>query len=180
LPRHDTTRQHQCGAQVRRAEKCNTELHDVAFVVGESIEATYPQLYAQWFGTPKGLHIDAWVKLDQIDGHRITLSTKPANSRTDDEKKLFFINLGAYQKNRFMELHENAFLIDKGEASVKRRAKEMLCQGLLSVHTDDLYDVDDCLEIRQVGKYFLHFEPIARTTSGLMDVWTGYQPLPEL
>ena len=27
-----------------RADGCNTELHDTVFVVGESLEATYPQL----------------------------------------------------------------------------------------------------------------------------------------
>src|SRR3569623_1007596 len=35
-----------------RAAKCNIELHDVAFAVGPSIEATYEQLMDQWFGDP--------------------------------------------------------------------------------------------------------------------------------
>ena len=46
-----------------RAPKCNTELHDVVFVVGESIEATYSQLTELWFGSREGLHIDSWLEL---------------------------------------------------------------------------------------------------------------------
>jgi hypothetical protein len=32
-----------------RAAKCNTELHDVVFAVGPSIESTYDQLLDKWF-----------------------------------------------------------------------------------------------------------------------------------
>jgi hypothetical protein len=35
-----------------RAAKCNTELHDVVFVIGSSIEATYERLMDKWFGDP--------------------------------------------------------------------------------------------------------------------------------
>ena len=77
-----------------RALKCNTELHDVVFVVGETIEDTYEQLMNKWFGTPKGLHLDSWIELQVIDGYRISLSTtEPAST-----KKLFFINLGGYRE----------------------------------------------------------------------------------
>lgn len=46
-----------------RAARCNTELHDVAFVVGESIEACYERLMDKWFGDPLRLHIDSWIEL---------------------------------------------------------------------------------------------------------------------
>ena len=38
-----------------RAPKCNTELHDVVFAVGASIEDTYDRLLELWFGSPEGL-----------------------------------------------------------------------------------------------------------------------------
>lgn len=34
-----------------RADRCNIELHDVVFVVGSSIEETYPLLAKKWFGS---------------------------------------------------------------------------------------------------------------------------------
>jgi hypothetical protein len=42
-----------------RAFRCNTELHDVVFVAGESIEACYERLMDKWFGDPLRLHIDS-------------------------------------------------------------------------------------------------------------------------
>ena len=29
-------------------KKCNTELHDVVFAVGDTLEETYPQLVEKW------------------------------------------------------------------------------------------------------------------------------------
>jgi len=73
--------------------------------------------------------------------------------------KLFFINLGAYLPGQFTELHANAFVVAGSEADVKKRAKAKLLQGTQSLHTDDLYDVDDCLEIAEVDGQHIHLEP---------------------
>jgi hypothetical protein len=87
-----------------RAPKANTELHDVVFVTGSTIDDTYTQLLDKWFGNPVGLHLDSWLELDVVDGWRISLSpTADAGGQ-----KLFFVNLGAYDEN-FTELHANAF-----------------------------------------------------------------------
>ena len=77
-----------------RADKCNTELHDVVFTLGEKIEDTYLDLLGKWFGLPDRLHIDSWVELNIVEGYQIYLSKKKKNSK----KKLYFVNLGAYEK----------------------------------------------------------------------------------
>jgi hypothetical protein len=142
-----------------RAPKCNTELHDVVFVVGRSIETTYEQLMDKWFGDPLRMHIDSWIDLQIIDGHRIKLHpTPPAPG-----KRLFFINLGAYLPGQFTELHANTFVVAETEQQVKLRAKSELLRGTQSVHTDDLYDIDDCLEIAQVDGHHIHLEPTTST-----------------
>ena len=56
-----------------RAEKANIELHDVRWVVGSKIEDTYDTLRKDWFGSPKGLHIDSYKKIRYIDGYKINL-----------------------------------------------------------------------------------------------------------
>jgi hypothetical protein len=138
-----------------RAPKCNTELHDVVFVVGETIGDTYEQLMEKWFGTPKGLHLDSWIELQVVDGHRVTLSpAKPTNL-----KKLFFINLGGYLPGHFTEVHANTFLVAESEAEAKTRVKQALLKDAQSVHTDDIYDVDDCLEVSELEGYYVHLEP---------------------
>jgi len=56
-----------------RAKKANIELHDVRWVVGSEIEDTYDTLRKDWFGSPKGLHIDSYKKIKYIDGYKINL-----------------------------------------------------------------------------------------------------------
>lgn len=155
-----------------RAPKCNTELHDVVFAVGESIEATYDQLMDKWFGDPLRLHLDSWIELRVVDGHRITLCPVPAAS----DRKLFFINLGAYLPGQFTELHANAFAVATDEQEVKKRAKSELLPGTQSLHTDDLFDVDDCLEIAEVDGHHVHLEPTAETPA--FEPSNGYHIIP--
>jgi hypothetical protein len=155
-----------------RAARCNTELHDVVFVVGENIEATYEQLMDKWFGDPLRMHIDSWMELQVVDGHRISLQTRPAM----DAKKLFFVNLGAYQPGQFTELHANALLVAADEQEAKQRAKGSLLKGAQSVHTDDLFDVDDCLEITEVDGQHLHLEPTSDPAT--LEPQNGYHIIP--
>ena len=49
-----------------RAKKANIELHDVRWVVGSKIEDTYDTLRKEWFGSPKGLHIDSYKKIKYL------------------------------------------------------------------------------------------------------------------
>jgi Domain of Unknown Function (DUF1543) len=155
-----------------RAPRCNTELHDVVFVAGTSLAATYEQLMDKWFGDPLSLHIDSWLELTAVDGYRVILSNEPAKN----PEKLFFINLGAYQPGEFTELHANTFLVGPDEQQVKQRAKRDLLRGAQSVHTDDLYDVDDCLNITEVDGRYVHLE-IAETTPALVPN-NGYHVIP--
>jgi hypothetical protein len=136
-----------------RAPNCNTELHDVVFVRGDSIESTYQQLLEKWFGTAAGLHLDSWVALDIVDGHRVQLSDQAATTK----EKLFFVNLGAYADGKFMELHDNVFLVAANAETAKARAKALLRASLPGhLHTDDLHDVDDCLEVGRVdGRHII-------------------------
>jgi hypothetical protein len=156
-----------------RAPKCNTELHDVVFVVGPSIEATYDQLMDKWFGDPLRLHIDSWMELQIVDGYRMVLRATPSTQT----QKLFFINLGAYLPGQFTELHANAFVVAETEQQVKTRAKRELLRGTQSIHTDDLYDIDDCLEITEIDGHHIHLEPTTSTQP--FEPHNGYHTFPK-
>ena len=54
-----------------RADKANVELHDVRWVVGSKIEDTYDTLRKDWFGSPEGLHIDSYKKINFVDGYKV-------------------------------------------------------------------------------------------------------------
>ena len=55
------------------AKKANIELHDVRWVIGSKIEDTHDTLRKDWFGSPKGLHIDSYKKIKYLDGYKINL-----------------------------------------------------------------------------------------------------------
>jgi hypothetical protein len=256
-----------------RAPRCNTELHDVVFAVGASIEATYGQLMDKWFGDPLRVHNDSWIELQIVDGHRISLGREPSSQA----RRLYFIdrrrgnsvlqargesllllfhltcrisletfsasdgknqaarrcsfgggtlrdcawraykteedmgllrrrpvkreptcsalrlcslysgipallgredvkNLGAYLPGQFTELHANAFAVAVDEREVTSRAKRELLRGTQSVHTDDLYDVDDCPEIAEVDGRYIHLE--ATSDSQPFAPANGYHVIP--
>ena len=156
-----------------RAPRCNTELHDVVFVTGETIEATYDQLLDLWFGSPERLHLDSWMELDIVDGHRVRLA-----ERAVDGKALYFINLGGYAAGLFTELHANMIVVAENAREAKARAKrELMRGGEEEVHTDDLYDVDDCLEISRIGPYHVVLEPA--DAAGAPKPMNGYHIIPK-
>ena len=154
-----------------RANNCNTELHDVIFTIGEKIEDTYLDLLGKWFDLQR-LHIDSWVDLNTVEGYKIYLSKEKKFN-----KKLYFVNLGAYEKNRFEELHESRFMVDTNKVNVKKRAKKLLLVGKEQVHLDDLYDVDDCIEINKVSGYYINLEKTS--TPNNLKFNNGYKPIPK-
>ena len=156
-----------------RAERCNTELHDVVFVTGPSIEATYAQLLDKWFGLPQRLHIDVWTELDLVDGHQVSLASAPAGGGP----RLWFVNLGAYRPGEFAELHACAFLVADTREEAKRRAKATLLKGAQELHTDDLYEVDSCMEIGAVNGFHVALTPTGRQAP--LQIHAGYHVLPK-
>lgn len=156
-----------------RAEKCNIELHDVVFVIGEKIEDTYIQLMEKWFGQPNKMHIDSYMPLEVVDGYEVSLSQEPSSS----SDQLFFINMGAYKEGDFMEHHANAFLVATSASEVKTKAKQTLLTGYDEVHKDDLYDIDDLIAITEIEGYHIHLSTTDKAEN-LVPI-NGYHVLPK-
>lgn len=150
-----------------RAPKGNTELHDVVFVTGETIDATYDQLLAKWFGQPQRLHIDSWIAVEAADGHSVRLGAGPAS-----DKRLYFVNLGAYAEETFAEIHANGLFVAETPEEAKIRAKTTLLKDWPGdIHTDDVIDVGQSLGAPLV------LEPTDEPAR-LAPV-NGYHPLPQ-
>lgn len=150
----------------------NVELHDVVFAVGVDLESTHQQLLDQWFGNADGLHVDAWARVEQVAGHRVRLSPRPA----DNGVRLYFVNMGGYAPGELWERHAYALYAARSPAEVKARARKELLVGRESVHRDDLYDIDDILEIRPGRGWHLQLE--ADPEAGEPTVTNGYFPIP--
>ena len=121
-----------------RSRGCHIEQHDVRFVAGASIDHTLPELRRQWFGLRRGLHLDSWMRVEQVEGWRVELRREPFNN----PQKLWFVNLGAYDPGSMAELHAFGLFVAVSAASAKARAKRHLLVGAAQQHKDDLHALE--------------------------------------
>ena len=56
------------------------------------------------------------------------------------------------------------------------RAKQSLLLGFDQVHTDDIYDVDDCIEIKEVSGLYVNL--IKSNKKENLEFNNGYLPIP--
>lgn len=152
------------------APKANIELHDVQFVIGNTIEDTYEQLRQNWFGTVKGLHLDSYKAVKGADGYKISIQDKPQNFN----KKLYFVNLGGYDESKLNKLHEFALFVAADKAGAKEKAKKSLLKNSLYQHKDNLMEVDDCLELSSIDGEYIHLIPSDKEYE-LKPDWFGYR-----
>ena len=150
-----------------KAPKANIELHDVRWVVGSKIEDTFDSLRVSWFGSPEGLHIDSYKKIKSVDGYKINLRNieedkfKKNNLDEDskNKKKLWFVNLGGYEKNSMQEKHEFGLVVAKNSRDAKKIAKSKWLLGFTKIHKDNLFsfeiisDVDNCEVIQTIDNW---------------------------
>jgi len=129
-----------------KTETSLIEVHDIHFALGEKIEDTYDQLRKQWWGTPESLHLDAWGIIKSVDHFNLTLTTEPL---TDQNNKLFFINLGGYDPLEFTELHKNMFVVAEHEGLAKQKAKATISNWAVP-HKDNLYNLDECVNVNDL------------------------------
>lgn len=141
-----------------RYASAKIEVHDVVFAVGTDLPQTYPQLREQWFGMAEGLHIDSWMAVDGVAQYKVGFSDTAPSA---NDPRLFFINLGGYQAGHFGEEHRYLLIVAKDKQSAKQQGKSMLAANWEKPHTDNLWDVDDCIAIDNIaGRYIqLTMEP---------------------
>jgi hypothetical protein len=135
----------------------HTEQHDVFFGIGSTLNDLVPQIKAFW-PEPDKIHIDAWREVTSVDGFEVKIIEKNIDSiSTEPANKLFFINLGGYQENKFEEQHYVVLTVKTDRALAFKEAKETMFfkhnhfEGASS-HIDDKYgiDVDDLYQIEEI------------------------------
>ena len=167
-----------------RSLKSNIEIHDVRWVLGESIEDTFPELRKQWLGKISGLHIDSYKCIKYVDGYKIVLSKSNKGSlirpKTED-LKLWFVNLGAYNPRKMYEEHEFNLIVAKKAIDAKKKAKKNWEINLKNKHNDDysginyLDQVDDLHPIK-IENWEINLIPDPEKRSEkLIPDWYGYR-----
>jgi hypothetical protein len=170
----------------------HTEQHDVFFGMAYELKELVPEIEAFWPDAGK-IHIDAWREVTQVDGFRIKVSTKSDSDRfrNPDYNKLFFINLGGYQPNRFEEQHYFLLTVKENRTAAIKDAKQTMFFksnhfGKAVSHIDDKYgiDVDEVYEIEEIlspgqkEKYEISFESSDGKTTD--EIHLGYLKLSQL
>ena len=167
-----------------RSPKSNIEMHDVRWVLGESIEDTFPDLRKQWQGKKKGLHIDSYKRIQYVDGYKILISksNKDDLMNPKEEESLWFVNLGGYDPRKMYEEHEFTLVVAKKAIDAKKKAKMNWNSNLKNKHNDDysvinsFEQVDDIHSIKKIKNWEIKliYDPEARSESLIPD-WYGYR-----
>ncbi len=139
-----------------RHPRARIEVHDIAFATGEQLADTWPQLRQHWFGSQDGLHVDAWMEITGLDGHRLSLT---GSTPAAGEPRLYLVNLGGYVASEFGEAHRYLPVCARDAAEAKRKAKAQAPGHWDKPHSDAVVDVDDCLLIDVVNGQHLQLLP---------------------
>ena len=171
-----------------RIAKANIEVHDVRWVIGSKIEDTFDELRKGWFGSIDGLHIDSYKKIYSVDGYKIKIKKSQIKKSTskfikgvNNNKKLWFINLGGYDPKSMQEKHEFGLLVASTASDAKKMAKSKWLDGFYKKHNDDIdclqrfSDVDDCRLIKHINDWEIELIPenIKYEQTNYPD-WFGY------
>ncbi|RUO23953.1 DUF1543 domain-containing protein [Aliidiomarina minuta] len=151
------------------APGANIELHDIRFVVGESMEDTYEQLRRQWFGTVKGLHLDSYLAVHHVDGYQVEVVEEPV----EQEHKLWFVNFGGYYPGRIPEFHDFTLCVAKNVQEAKQLGRRRLLTDSVQPHKDDLLAVDDCLAVDLLQGFHIKLTHDGKQQP-LQPDWSGY------
>ena len=167
-----------------RALRSNIEMHDVRWVLGESIEDTFPELRNQWLGKKTGLHIDSYKRIQYVDGYKIEISKSNKDNSInphEEDQSLWFINLGGYDPNKMYEEHEFTLVVAKKAIDAKKKARKNWESNVKNKHNDDcsgikdLEQVDDVHSIKKIKSWEIKliYDPIERSEKIIPD-WYGY------
>ncbi|TMP88974.1 DUF1543 domain-containing protein [Pseudoalteromonas ruthenica] len=156
-----------------RVRGCHIEMHDVRFVVGESIDDTYSKLKAQWVGDKDKVHMDSYMAVNDIDGYHIAIADTPQNR----PERLYFVNLGAYEADKMAEQHAFTLTVAHSAEQAKQQVKKRYLTHMSHQHKDDLHEVDDCFALDLLdNQYHIHLTPSGRSQTIKPD-WFGYHVL---
>ena len=175
-----------------RSKKANIELHDVRWVVGSKIEDTYETLRKDWFGSPKGLHIDSYKKIKYLDGYKINLrnvenlkiNNNKFSNKSKNKRNLWFVNIGGYNPTSMQEKHEFGLVIAKNKLEAKNIAKSKWLIGCKKKHKDDiasletLISCDDCELIKKIDNWEIELTPYKKfIEENNYPDWYGYHKI---
>ena len=104
------------------------EQHDIFFGVANEVSELITDINIHWPEVKNKWHIDSYRAITKVDNYAITLieSTETVTDGIDsnNDLKLFFINLGGYQQGSFEEFHYKLLIVATSQAEAIKQAKQ--------------------------------------------------------
>ncbi|QQL51404.1 DUF1543 domain-containing protein [Mucilaginibacter ginkgonis] len=170
----------------------HTEQHDIFFSVGTSLKELVPGIIKFWPEANGRIHVDAWREVNYVGGYKIEVVEKGSNEQTGNtDAKLFFINLGGYQRGLFDEPHKKLVTVQPNMSKAIAWAKEteffktVHFEGANShiddkfgVDVDDIYEIEDILPAWEKQRFTLRITPTEEQAED--EIHLGYFKLANL
>jgi len=152
--------------------RAHIEIHDMRFVVADTITDTHAALREQWWGTPGTLHIDCWAVIDHADGYNVTLRPEGWMGA----ERLYYVNLGGYDPTDFAEQHRNMFVVATSLSRAKAKAIEAVA-GWKDPHRDDMYEAEQAFALDTMVGEQLHIHLTPSLPARPLKFRCSYKPL---
>jgi len=145
------------------------EQHDIFFGVANQVSELIDDINNHWPEVNNKWHIDSYRAITKVGNHTVKLIESDNQAANDNGLKLFFINLGGYQRGSFEEFHHKLLIVaDNQKDAIKQAKQSEFYQQLtfkdkdtpfnaashiddkFQVDIDDIYDVNDLVSNIQI------------------------------
>ena len=145
------------------------EQHDIFFGVANQVRELVEDINHHWPEVKNKWHIDSYRAITKVGNHTVKLIESDNQAANDNGLKLFFINLGGYQRGSFEEFHHKLLIVaDNQKDAIKQAKQSEFYQQLtfkdkdtpfnaashiddkFQVDIDDIYDVNDLVSNIQI------------------------------
>ena len=145
------------------------EQHDVFFGVANQVRELVDDINHHWPEVKNKWHIDSYRAITKVGNHTVKLIESDNQAANDNALKLFFINLGGYQRGSFEEFHHKLLIVADNQKDAIKQAKQSEfyqqftfkdkdtpfnaashIDDKFQVDIDDIYDVNDLVSNIQI------------------------------
>jgi Domain of Unknown Function (DUF1543) len=169
----------------------HVEQHDFFFGIATSLDELVAEMKAYW-PEPERIHSDAWREVNLVEGFQVNIKQRADDIKLANQSaKLFFINLGGYQQNKFEEQHYVILTVKPDRVSALMQAKETFffqhnyfekaashIDDKYGIDVDDIFQIEDILSAAQKQKYQVELVPSDNLDEDTIN--PGYLKLSEL
>ena len=174
------------------------EQHDIFFGIANQVSELVDDINQHWPEVKNKWHIDSYRAISKVDNYAIKLVESSSQAESANDLKLFFINLGGYQRGSFEEFHYKLLIVAATQADAIKQAKQSEFYKQFTYkdeaspfnaasHIDDKFavDIDDIYNVNDlISNVRLLIEPITNESHELVNAddkeYVGYLSIKNL